>query len=291
MLRHRFQLPTLLLTLCCVMLCGTLACADEKEQATSNRLQLLKTYRSEFVPITPGQQQFPQEFDFGPSGKSQTTAVRTSMAENFEIAKFETYQGLYESVTGENPSRWKGVRNSVDSATIEGANKFCEKATQLMREAGLIDRDQVVRLPTEVEWEYCCKAGTSTIYSFGDNPRKDDDTGLKASILAEYAWHFENSPGNDPEVGVLKPNPWGLYDMHGYIWELCSDNWTESLTEVARTPHQPHRNADDSTTFVMRGGSWKDKFVVLRSSSRRQHLTVATEDTIGFRCVIAKEAR
>ena len=291
MYRYRILFLMLLSTLSAVMFCGTQLSADEKEPVIADRLQLLKTFRSEFISITPGTKKFPQEFDFGPSSKTQITAGRTTLTENFEIAKFETYQGLYESVTGENPSRWKGARNSVDRATIEGATEFCQKATLLMREAGLIDSDQVVRLPTEVEWEYCCKAGTSTLYSFGENAQKDSDTGFKASVLAEFAWHFENSPGNDPEVGVLKPNPWGLYDMHGYVWELCSDNWTESLTEVAMTPHQPHRNADDTTTFAMRGGSWKDKFVVHRSSSRRQHLTLATDDTIGFRCVLAKEAK
>ena len=288
---HPFRTLVFLSMLVSEIFGGSPIAADEKGKGTDERLRLLKTYRTEFIVITPGEKQFPQEFDFGPSGKTQTTSVRTRMVENFEIAKFETYQGLYESVTGANPSRWKGLRNSVDSASMEGATDFCEKATQLMREAGLIDPDQVVRLPTEVEWEYCCKAGTTTLYSFGDNAQKDGDTGLKASVLAEYAWHFENSPGNDPEVGVLKPNPWGLYDMHGYVWEVCSDHWTESLTDVAKSPHQPHRNPGDSATFVMRGGSWKDKFVTLRSSSRRQYLSFTTDDTVGFRCVLAKEGK
>ena len=108
MLYRRVPLRTLLLTFCCVMLCGTLACADEKEQATVNRLQLLKTYRSEFVPITPGQQQFPQEFDFGPSGKSQTTVVRTKMAENFEIVERARHGSR-----GKDPRPFLVVRRAV----------------------------------------------------------------------------------------------------------------------------------------------------------------------------------
>lgn len=289
LLRALVCLPPVIILVCLCESSATMA--DEKENKKPDAKELLKTFRSEFVAITPGQDKFPAEFDFGPIAGGTNKAVRTTLTENFEISKFETYQVIYEAVVGSNPSRWKGTRNSVDSATIEGATDFCQKATQLMREAKLIEADQIVRLPTEAEWEYCCKAGTTTEYSFGDKARREGDTGNKASMLAEYGWHLDNSPGNDPEVGVLKPNPWGLYDMHGYIWELCADHWTDSLAEAATTPHQPHRAGDDTMTFAMRGGSWKDKFTLLRSSSRREHLTLMTDDSIGFRCVIAKEEK
>ncbi|MFN9720325.1 MAG: formylglycine-generating enzyme family protein [Planctomycetota bacterium] len=269
---------------------GSSAAADEKGAPTPELPGLLTTFRSEFVTVTPGRDQFPAEFSFGPKNRAEHPQIRIKLTSDFEVSRFETYQALYEAVTGANPSRWKGSRNSVDSVTIEGANEFCQKMTILMRDAKLIKADQVVRLPTEVEWEYCCRAGTETDYSFGDQPRKDSDDEKTASILGEYGWYLTNSPGNDPAVGTLKPNPWGLYDMHGYLWEICSDHWSESLSEPAASPHAPFSGADDERRCSMRGGSWKDGFVMLKSSSRRPITSLTTNDAVGFRCVIAPEA-
>src|SRR5206468_970100 len=110
-------------------------------------------------------------------------------------------------VMGQNPSRWKGPRNSVEMMSWEDANEFCGKITRKLRKQGLIEKAEVIRLPTESEWEYCCRAGTTTKYSFGDKARKDGDVSPKASILNDYGWHTGNAAGNDPAVGVLKPNP------------------------------------------------------------------------------------
>ena len=101
-----------------------------------------------------------------------------------------------------------------------------------MRAAKLIKPNQIVRLPTEVEWEYCARAGTSSVYSFCDKARAEDDAESRASILNEYGWYSLNSKGQNPAVGELKPNPWGLFDVHGYVWELCGDEWTNSLAAV-----------------------------------------------------------
>lgn len=103
------------------------------------------------------------------------------------------------------------------------------------------DDGYIYRLPTEEEWEYCCRAGTTTAYSFGDDPNK----------LEEYAWFWNNSERKAHPVGEKKPNPWGLYDMHGNIWE-----WTSSLYD----PSGSHR--------VIRGGSWNVGAQDLRSASR-----------------------
>ena len=131
------------------------------------------------------------------------------------------------------------------------------------------------RLLTEIEWEYCCRAGTTTAYSFGDTAVKPGDTGNKASVLDEFGWHTGNAAGNDPPVGAKKPNPWGLYDMHGYLWELCSDPWK---------PTPKGQSADDGTQ-TLRGGSWKDRFPKLTSSSRVAFKLLAKDDAVGFRCV------
>jgi formylglycine-generating enzyme required for sulfatase activity len=174
----------------------------------------------------------------------------------YHLAKYEVPQNLWESVMGSNPSKWKGRRNSVEMLSFDDAVNFCKKATGLLRAAKLIEADQVVRLPTETEWELAARAGTKTKYSFGDD-EKD---------LGDYGWFHGNAAGNDPPVGAKKPNPWGLYDMHGYLWEWCDGH-------------------------VIRGGSWKDEAKDLASSSRKEVAADLKDDAVGLRCVLSMEKK
>lgn len=194
---------------------------------------VLKTFRDEFVAIRAGK-------------------LRDADVLAFRMAKYEVPQNLWEAVTGSNPSRWKGRRNSAEMLSYDDATEFCRKVTALLRGAALIDADQEIRLPTEREWEYATRAGTATRYSFGDD-EKD---------LGDYAWFHGNAAGNDPPVGAKKPNPWGLYDVHGYLWEWCEGH-------------------------VIRGGSWKDEATDLTSSSRKEVPAETKDDAIGLRCVLA----
>jgi eukaryotic-like serine/threonine-protein kinase len=135
-----------------------------------------------------------------------------------------------------NPSYHKGPRKPVDSVSLQDSKEFCRKLGQICGKTG--------RLPTESEWEYACRAGTTTRYSFGDGtfeqrqPRDDRSLisggfyGNIVDIISEYAWYDRNlghtvDYHGDPEttfpVGQKKPNAWGLYDMHGNIWERCLD--------------------------------------------------------------------
>jgi len=205
---------------------------------SDEQLQLLKTFRSEFVEIKPGD----------------------AVKHPYHIAKYEVPQNLWESVMGSNPSKWKGKRNSVEMLSFAEAEEFCRKSTELMRAAKLIEADQAIRLPSEAEWEHAARAGTKTAYSFGDDVKD----------LDAHAWHTGNAAGNDPPVGAKKPNPWGLYDVHGYLWEWCSDAWD-----------------GDPKTRVLRGGSWKDKAEKLTSSYRRPAAAELKDDAVGLRCVLA----
>lgn len=200
---------------------------------------LLRTFRDEFVALKAGTLL---------RGETETPVAA------FSLGKYEVPQNLWESVMGQNPSRWTGKRNSVEMLSFDDAERFCRKATDLLRAAGLIDRTQVLRLPSEAEWEYAARAGTKTKYSFGDD----------AGDLDAYGWYHGNAAGNDPPVGAKKPNPWGLYDMHGYLWEWC----------------QGH---------VIRGGSWKDDAAALQSSSRKEVPADLKDDAVGLRCVLATE--
>ena len=246
------------------------------------QLELLKTFRSEFVEITPGEGKFPASFVMGDDkagDESQRPAVKVAFDYSFAMARYEVPQDLWEAVMGSNPSRWKGKRNSVEMLSFAEAEEFCRKATDMLRAAKLIAADEHVRLPSEAEWEYCARAGTTTKYSWGDD----------AGPINDYAWYTGNAKGNDPPVGAKKPNPWGLYDVHGYLWELCSDAWRDSH-EGALTDGRPRRD-DAPLAVVARSGSWKDPAVALTSSFRKKFAADAKDDALGLRCVLAREVR
>lgn len=312
---------------------------------------LLKTFVDEFVAVTPGVGKFPSSFQMGSkeAGEEQPQH-KVTFQYNFAIAKYEVPQNLYQAVMGNNPSRWKGPRNSVEMMSWKDANDFCHKVTTSLRAKSLITQDEVIRLPTEAEWEYCCRAGTTTRYSFGNEiessdsqfevvltsfgenkiglikivreqtglglkeakdlveslPKKlktglsmDDATKLKTAIddaggackvrkvtlIDKFAWYTGNAAGNDPPVGALQPNPWGLYDMHGYLWEFTADGWADSYSEA---PVDGSAVKVGTGPIVMRSGSWKDKADKLTSTARRKYAQAEADDAVGFRCVKAR---
>jgi formylglycine-generating enzyme required for sulfatase activity len=214
-------------------------------------------------------------------------AHKVTFKYGFAMARYEVPQNLYEAVIGENPSRWKGARNSVEMFSFSEAEEFCRRITKLMREAKLLGAGEEIRLPSEAEWEYCCRAGSTMQYSFGDTAVKPGDSGLRAGLLDEYAWHTGNAAGNDPPVGAKKPNGWGLYDMHGYLWEFVSDAWHETY-EGAPADGSSWPGEGPKPRRVIRGGSWKDRHEVLRCAHRRPIDESAKDDAVGLRCVKAK---
>ena len=255
--------------------------------ASPGRPALLKTFVEEFVPITPGKGKFPEWFVMGSADgpEHERPARDVHFDYNFAMAKYEVPQNLYAAVMGENPSRWKGPRNSAEMFRFADAEEFCTRITKLLREAKLIGEDEVIRLPSEAEWEYCCRAGTKTAYSFGDQATGEQDTGNKATVLDAYGWHTGNAAGNDPPVGKLKPNPWGLYDMHGYLWEFVADCWHPNYK--GGPTNGSAWTAGNTAERVVRGGSWKDRHDQLRCATRRQVADDLADDAIGFRCVRA----
>lgn len=247
-------------------------------QASEEQLKLLKVFREEFVALAPGEKDFPADFRMGSesSGTSEQPVHKVTLKHSFHIARYEVPQNLWEAVMGKNPSTWKGKRNSVEMLSFDEAGEFCRKATELMRSAKLIEAGQVVRLPSEAEWEYAARSGTATKYSFGDDPKD----------LDAYAWHTGNAAGNDPPVGAKKPNAWNLYDVHGYLWEWCADAWHDTY-EGAPADGSAWTEGGDPKKGVLRGGSWKDKADQLTSSYRRAAARDLRDDAVGLRCVLA----
>ena len=267
--------------------------ADRDDRPSDAQTALLKTFREEFVSITPGQGRFPKSFrmgsDRGPENEQPVRKIRFDYS--FHFAKYEVPQNLYQAVMGNNPSRWKGPRNSVEEFNYDQAVEFCTKVTAKLRVAGLISRDQEVRLPSEAEWEYCCRAGTKTKYSFGENAQSQEqqDVGERkqAALLDPYGWHTGNAAGNDPPVGALKPNAWGLYDMHGYLWEFVADDWHDSYSQAPADGSARSGGRKDARRTI-RSGSWREPFSNLTSSVRRAVSRDFHRDDLGFRCVLAE---
>src|SRR5688572_13723919 len=138
------------------------------------------------------------------------------------------------------------------SMTQHAANKYCQ---WLSAKTG-----QYYRLPTEAEWEYACRAGTTTAYSFGDD----------ASKLKDYAWTANNSDFKYQKVGRKKPNPWGLYDMHGNLTEWCLDQYSATAYQRTGDTADPWLRATKPYPHVARGGHWDDEDAAMfRSAVRR----------------------
>ena len=259
------------------VLTAIVVCAEPNER----QRELLTTFRAEFVLLTPGTGQYPAEFTMGRSdggSASERPARRVRFEYHFSVAKYEVPQNLWESIMGSNPSRWKGPRNSCEMFSLDEAQQFCRKATELMRAMSLIEPNEVIRLPAEAEWEYAVRGGTTTVYSFGND----------AHQLSEFAWFDGNAQGNDPEVGEKKTNGWGLYDVHGYLWEWCADRWHDDY-QGAPTDGSAWIAGGANDRHVLRGGSWRDDASRLTSSYRQATRTSTRSDAIGLRCVLSAE--
>ena len=267
---------------------GILPVVEGADPLSEKQRQLLKTFVEEFVEITPGKGKYPAAFVMGSADgpASEQPPTKITFKQHFAIAKYEVPQNLYEAIMGHNPSRWTGPRNSAEMFDFAAAKQFCKKITQKLRAEKLLSQDEEIRLPTEAEWEYCCRAGSTTKYSFGDEAQKEGDAGKKARILDEFGWHTGNAAGNDPPVGALKPNAWGLYDMHGYLWEFVADDWHDNY-EGAHPDGSARRSKAGKSTPVIRGGSWMETFDLLTSSARRTVPADFKRADLGFRCVRA----
>ena len=160
--------------------------------------------------------------------------------------------------------------------TWDDATDFCKKLTAIEREAGTLKANEEYRLPTEAEWEYACRAGTTTAFSFGDDESK----------LGEYAWFKDSALNYAPKVGLKKPNPWGLHDMHGNVFEWCSD-CADSTLHGGTDPVGPN----GGSYRVIRGGSWRFIPGDCRSAYRNGSDPSYRGSSLGFRVARSQSAQ
>jgi formylglycine-generating enzyme required for sulfatase activity len=181
---------------------------------------------------------------------------RVRITKPFYLGTTEVTQGQYEKVMGKNPSFVKepSPDAAVQNVSWNDAQEFCRKLSEL---AGEKTAGRRYRLPTEAEWEYACRAGSTEKYCYGDDK----------SRLGDYAW-YEKNFGNSFRylVGQKTPNAWGLYDMHGNVWEWCAD-WYDSKY-YANSPTDDPMGPTEGSFRVFRGGGWSAPAEFCRSADR-----------------------
>jgi formylglycine-generating enzyme required for sulfatase activity len=278
---YRFLLvPFVILVLCTLALLST-GCGSS---GGPNEIDLGDGVKMNFVSISNG------SFTMGQAdGNSDESPTRTvTISNGFFMGKYEVTQEQYQKIMGTNPSHFTTDTNlPVEQVSWYYAVSFCNKLsinqglkpcyTDSDGSTTINSGDTVTcdwsangyRLPTEAEWEYCCRAGTTTIYSCGD------------SFDSAYGWYYSNSSSKTHVVGTKTANPWGLHDMHGNVWEWCWD-WYDSDYYSANDNSDP-RGPDSGSVLVNRGGSWDYFASYLRSADRHSYYPNGTSDYIGFR--------
>jgi formylglycine-generating enzyme required for sulfatase activity len=220
------------------------------------------------------------------------------LREGYWLFETPVTQGLYESVLGKNPSEFHSPDRPVENVSWEQAQAFIEALNRKL--PGL-----ALRLPSEAEWEYACRAGTREATYVGALEILGE---RNAPTLNDIAWYggnsgvefdletgrdssgwpkkqFEHNKAGTRPVKLKKPNAWGLYDMLGNVWEWCEDHWHNSYDGA---PHDGttwlDSDASSAAVRVIRGGSWFDRARLVRSASRHRFGPQDRYDDLGFRC-------
>ena len=237
----------------------------QAEKSKRNPTNPSKTYKNsikmEFVLIPAG------TFDMGSNdGADDEKPVHpVTISRPFYLGKYEVTQAQWKAVMKSNPNERKGDDLPVTNVSWNDVQEFIKKLNA--KEGG-----NAYRLPTEAEWEYAARAGTTTAYSFGGDPE----------LLAQYDWYNSNSGGKTQVVGQLKRNPWGLYDMHGNVWEWVQDWYAETYPAG---PQTDPRGPDRGHLRVVRGGSVASSPAFLYSARRVGDGPKVRSAYLGFQCV------
>lgn len=266
---------------------GLLACAGCRKvnSSTADALPIITTRAGQQMVLVPA-----GSFTMGSDKRDEPDerAHRVTLSSFYIDTRLVT-QVDYEKLMGTNPSLWKNDLNPVEQIRWHQAAEYCNARS---KNEGLEPaytpktwecnfEATGYRLPTEAEWEYAARAGTTTAYCFGDDPAK----------LCNYAWFRDNSPRGTHPVAEKRPNAWGLYDVHGNVWQWCNDFYGEDY--YANSPGQDPRGPAQGDARILRGGGWTSRADKCRSSYRMKE-DPGYSDTcfgkdihgvVGFRCV------
>jgi len=205
------------------------------------------------------------------------TQHEVTLTKGYWLGKYEVTQAQYKAVMGKNPSKFTGDDLPVEQVNWNDAKGFCEKLTAIEKESGRLPEGYEYTLPTEAQWEYACRAGTTTSLNNG----KDLTDNHKCPEIDEVGWYYYNK--NEPQsVGHKQPNAWGLYDMHGNVYEWCLDIYGNYPTSPVTDP----RGADSGSKHVLRGGGWDCRADHCRSAFRFDDSPSSSYRDCGFRIVL-----
>jgi len=256
-------------------------------------LDLGNGVKLELVPISGG------TFNMGSNDYVDEQPIHQVSLKPFYMGKYPVTQAQYAAIMGKNPSHFQGGDRPVEQVSWHDAKEFCDRLSQRT--------GKTIRLPSEAEWEYVCRAGSTGAYCFGDDRKQ----------LKNYAWFGDNSGDlaidslqiwqtdqnnywarilanncRTHPVGEKTPNAWGLYDLHGNVWEWCLDEWHE---DYSSKPDSLKRNGNeawgdinenDNRYHLLRGGSWNDDAFNCRSAYRVMNLAFNRDYDVGFRVVV-----
>ncbi len=186
-------------------------------------------------------------------------AHSVTLTRGFYLGIHEVTQAQWKAVLGENPARNGGVGNDYPVYNVSWSD--CQRFVRRIGEM----TGQTFRLPTEAEWEYACRAGTSTRFSFGDGPSFEDEYRYYEEPSQFLWWFGNNEPDGVKPAGLKRANPWGFFDMHGNLYEWCSDWWEEPYPRLSCTDPQ---GPSFGTRHVVKGGHWYGSILHCRSAFR-----------------------
>ena len=233
-----------------------------KEKSDALVLDLSNDVKLELVDIPAG------SFMMGSNDYDSEKPLHKVTLKAFKIGKYPITQKQYEAVMGNNPSNFQGNENCpVENVSWHDAVKFCEEISKRI--------GQKVKLPTEAQWEYACRSGSTEKYCFGDN----------VDQLENYAWYKDNSGSKTHSVGEKLPNSWGVHDVHGNVWEWCEDVWHENYNS-APVDGTAWLKDGKQDIRVLHGASWYDNDIYSRLACRFRHVADKRYDNIGFRVVV-----
>jgi formylglycine-generating enzyme required for sulfatase activity len=233
-----------------------------KEKSNALVLDLPNGVKLELVDIPAG------SFSMGSDDYDSEKPIHKVTLKAFTMGKYPITQKQYMAVMGNNPSNFQDNENlPVEQVSWDDAIAFCKQLS------GIVGK--TVKLPSEAQWEYACRAGSTGKYCFGDDVNQ----------LEKYAWYDQNSGDKTHPVGEKLANPWGLHDMHGNIWEWCEDVWHENYNG-APTDGSAWLTGGDQNRRALRGCSWVGSVIYCRSANRVRDNAGDSYSNFGFRVVV-----
>lgn len=264
------------LTAILLLLCVSFGYSQEKNDLFALIDESLSETRIEMVTCPAGSFKMGSPLDEDARYKNESQH-KVTITKPFQISKYEITQAQYQAIMGVNPSYFKFENNPVDNVSWEDARSFCDKLNEKYKSS--LPQGYRFDLPTEAQWEYACRAGTETQLNSGKN--LTTRTG-KCLNLDEVSWYYENSDKKPHPVGLKKPNAWGIYDMHGNVWEWVRDWYGNYPSDDVVDPLGPQK----STKRVFRGASWGDYAMYHRSARRIIIDPIYKFIDLGFRIVL-----